>query len=209
MAYSYYLNYEKVAIEIIEQQIELMTDDNVIYDETYDFDLIKEESFFNNLKAGSIALMFINNLFETAMNTILRRNGILNENKTKNVEQKLRVISEVYKFDLSEIKSNNLYCIYQNARTVRDDITHFKWNDLGPSFLIDSHIFLELGKERKCLAEIFTKKYIQDSYNSVFSLIDLICSKCRLAVNKKVQMIDCDGRIGAHEFINGIDATCD
>jgi len=209
MAYSYYLNYEKVATEIIEQQLECLTDNNVVHDEKYDFDVIDEKSFYKNLKAGSIALMFINILFETTLNTILRRKNLLEENKDKSVDKKLETIGEVYKLDLKAIKSGDQYCVYQNARKIRDDITHFKWNELGASFLIHSHIRLNLGKKREYLADIFTKKYIQKSYRGVLDLIELICSQCGLAVNKEVQIIDCDGRTGAYEYIKSIDTLSD
>lgn len=114
MSFGMFLNFEKVSIEIIEEHISKMTDDNTIYYDVTERYILEEEAFIENLKNGSTAIVFIQNLFETSLNTILRRRAEISEIDIlkSSIGIKLQVISLIYNFDLSEIKSNNyIQCI--------------------------------------------------------------------------------------------------
>ena len=93
---------------------------------------------------------------------------------------KLQVISLIYNFDLSEIKSNNLYSMYREVEKIRNDITHFKSNILCHASAIPADVKIDLGTSKKSLATIFTQTYIKNCYLQILSLIELICSKCDL-----------------------------
>lgn len=73
MAFGIFLNFEKVSIQIIEEHISKMTNNNIFYDEQTNYAMLNEDYFINNLVNGSTAIIFIQNLFETAINTILKR----------------------------------------------------------------------------------------------------------------------------------------
>lgn len=208
MAFGIFLNFEKVSIEIIEEQISKMTNDIVLHYDDCD-DEINESVFIENIKYGSTALVFIQNLFETSLNTILRRRAEISEIDIlkSSINVKLQIISLIYGFDLSTIKSNNSYAIYREVEKIRNDITHFKSNILCESTVIPADVKIDLGTSKKTLATIFTQDYIKECYQEVLKLIKLICSKCGLYINKDVQIIDCDGRDGICEFIVDSDPT--
>lgn len=208
MAFGIFLNFEKVSIEIIEEEISKMTNDIVLHYDDCD-DEINESVFIENIKYGSTALVFIQNLFETSLNTILRRRAEISEIDIlkSSINVKLQIISLIYGFDLSTIKSNNSYAIYREVEKIRNDITHFKSNILCESTVIPADVKIDLGTSKKTLATIFTQDYIKECYQEVLKLIKLICSKCGLYINKDVQIIDCDGRDDICEFIVDSDPT--
>lgn len=203
MSFGNYLNFEKVSIEIIEQQIAKMTDNNTIHYEDQSTDELNEEVFIENLKSGSIAIIFIQNLFETSLNTILRRRAEVSEIDLlkASIRVKLQIISLIYGFDLLEIKSNKSFAVYQDIAKIRNDITHFKSNILCEATAIPADVKIDLGSSKETLATIFTQSYINNCYLEVLKLIHLICSKCGLYINKDVQILDCDGRDDIFEFI--------
>jgi len=203
MSFGMFLNFEKVSIEIIEEHISKMTDDNTIYYDVQERYILEEETFIENLKNGSTAIVFIQNLFETSLNTILRRRAEISEIDIlkSSIGIKLQVISLIYNFDLSEIKSNNLYSMYREVEKIRNDITHFKSNILCHFSAIPADVKIDLGTSKKTLATIFTQTYIKNCYFQILSLIELICSKCNLFINKDVLILDCDGRDVSCEFI--------
>jgi len=203
MAFGVFLNFEKVSIEIIDQQVAKMTDNNVIQYGGQITDELDEEKFIDNLRCGSVAIVFIQNLFETSLNTILRRRAEISEIELlkTSISVKLQIISLIYGFDLSEIKSDNSFAVYREVERIRNDITHFKSNILCEATAIPADVKIDLGTSKKTLATIFTQSYINYCYSEVLKLIQLICSKCGLYINKDVQILGCDGRDDICEFI--------
>ena len=209
MAFGIFLNFEKVSTDIIEMQISKLTNDNVLHYGNPDENALNEECFIENLKNGAVAIVFIQNLFETALNTILRRRADISELDIlkSSINVKLQIISLVYGFDITEIKSDHSYEIYRDVEKIRNDITHFKSNILCEATLVPADVKIDLGTSKKSLATIFTQDYIRESYIQVKKLIKLICSKCGLYVYEDVQIIDCDGRDDFCEFIVSNDPT--
>ena len=203
MAFGIFLNFEKVSVEIIEEQIAKMTNNNVIHYGDPTLDELDEENFIKNLKNGSVAIVFIQNLFETSLNTILRRRAEISETDIlkSSISVKLQIISLIYGFELSTIKSDHSYEIYREIEKIRNDITHFKSNILCEATLFPADVKIDLGTSKKPLATIFTQDYISEGYKQVKKLIELICSKCGLYINEDAQIIDCDGRDALCEFI--------
>ena len=65
MAFSFFLNFEKLSINIVNKSLSEMTDSNL--DSNGDVDDVMLE---NNIYHGVIAAVFSVNLYETALNTI-------------------------------------------------------------------------------------------------------------------------------------------
>lgn len=208
MAFGIFLNFEKVSIEIIEEHIAKMTNNNVIHYEP-DFDALEEESFIKNLKNGAVAIVFIQNLFETSLNTILRRRADISEADIlkSSISVKLQILSLIYGFELSAIKSDHSYAIYREIEKIRNDITHFKSNILCEATAIPADVKIDLGTSKKTLASIFTQDYVSEGYAQVKKLIKLICVNCGLYVYDDVQIIDYDGRDDICEFIVSSDPS--
>ncbi len=208
MAFGIFLNFEKVSIEIIEEHIAKMTNNNVIHYEP-DFDALEEESFIKNLKNGAVAIVFIQNLFETSLNTILRRRADISEADIlkSSISVKLQILSLIYGFELSAIKSDHSYAIYREFEKIRNDITHFKSNILCEATAIPADVKIDLGTSKKTLASIFTQDYVSEGYTQVKKLIKLICVNCGLYVYDDVKIIDYDGRDDICEFIVSSDPS--
>jgi len=203
MGYGLYLNFEKVSMEVIENNIKEMTENNLF---TYDEDVpdeTYEKTFIKNLYHGSIAIIFIVNLFETAINTILtKRIGYTEEEKLKmNTFSKIELICLSRKKDFAIINGNNKTQIMKKAIKLRNDITHYKTNILGGGTFITSTAAIPFGKTKEPMAEEFTKQKMQEYYENTIKLLELICQTCGYRLNNNCRIIDCDGRDDEYEYI--------
>jgi hypothetical protein len=204
MAFGLFLNFEKLSLEIIENEIKQMTDDNALYyNDEEAFDEINEEKLLPNLYHGSITATFIVNLYETALNTILgRRLGCI-EQKILEAHQslKLQIICTLYGVDLIGVKGHTSYAILQDIIKVRNDITHFKSNEIFEGTFIPISATLPKGTSKLPIAEIFTKTFMEKAYNGVLDFMEMLCQKCGLMMCKECEVLDCDGRDEKCEFI--------
>ena len=193
-----FLNFEKLSVQIIENEIAQMTDDNGDLE-----DMINEEKFLPNLHHGSIAATFIVNLYETTLNTILSSKLHCDEMEILKTSHnvKLQLICTMYQIDLGEIKRNNSYSIVQSIIKLRNDITHFKNNDIGMGSYISTDAKIPMGTSKQSLSEMFTKTFISKCYNGVLTLLNLLCEKCGLVIYKDCLVLDCDGRDSLCEFV--------
>jgi len=202
MAFSIFLNFEKLSQKIIENEIGLMTDDNQIQ-ESDDLYVVNEDIFENNLYHGSIVATFIVNLYETTLNTILGRRLGFSETEifkcSHNV--KLQLICSMYNVELESIKSNNSYSVLQSIVKLRNDITHYKSNEVAVGHFISVDTKIAKGTSKESLSKMFTKTYMSNCYNQVLNFLELLCYKCGLVLCKECQIIDCDGRDAACEFV--------
>lgn len=201
MSVGIYLNFEKLSTQIIEDEIEEMTDDILHYDEG--IDEINEKEFLGNLYHGSIASTFIVNLYETALNTILVQRLRITESEILKSSHgiKLLLICKMYNTDFATIKGNHNYGIVQSIIKLRNDITHYKSNNLSEGLFIPSDTKLPMGTSKKSIAEMFTKTYMDKCYKAAIDLLKYICDKCDLFLYKNCKVIDCDGRDSLCEFI--------
>lgn len=112
MAVGIFLNFEKLSLQIIKDNISKMTDDNTL---PYDFkpSPIDDEKFLNNLYYGSIVSMFIVNLYETTLNTIVsKRLGCIEPDILKTSHNvKLQLICTMFGVDLASIKNDNSFSL--------------------------------------------------------------------------------------------------
>lgn len=201
MSVGIFLNFEKLSLTIIEDEILKMTNDNIINDG--ELDEVDEDKFIHNLYHGCIAATFIVNLYESTLNTILGRRLKCSENeifKTSH-DVKLQLICTMFQVDISDIKNDNSYSYLKSIVKLRNDITHYKCNSIGDGHFITTNIKMPMGTSKDSLADQFSKSYIEKHYNGIVKLLDLICRKCGLVLFKDCQIIDCDGRDEACEFV--------
>ena len=202
MAVSIFLNFEKLSLEIAENEIARMTDDNRL-EGFEDIGAVDDEKFKHNLYHGSIAAVFIANIYETTLNTIL---GSILEIKDIEILKashgvKLQLICAIHHVDIGSIKGNAAYNWLKNAQRLRDDISYFKSNEVSEGHFIHEDSKVPMGMSKDSLVEMFTKTYMQKCYDGVMALLELICQKCGLVLYKECQVIDSDGRDGACEFV--------
>ena len=202
MAVSLFLNFEKLSLEIVENEIAQMTDNNLLKG-FEDIGAVDNEKFKHNLYHGSIAAIFIANIYEATLNTIL--SSILGITDIESLKAshnvKLSLICAIYKVDITSIKGDNAYSSLKNIQKLRNDISHFKFNEVCIGHFIHKESKVPFGSSKDSLAEMFTKTYIQNCYDGVIALLEVICQKCGLVLYKNCQVIDCDGRDGACAFV--------
>ncbi len=203
MAFGIFLNFEKLSTKIVEDAISYMNDDNVLRYDDGSCDEINEEDFLKNLYHGSIAATFIVNLYETALNTIItRRLGCTELDILKTSHNvKLQLICTMFHVDFSEIKRDNYYSLTKSIIKLRNDITHFKNNEIAEGHYITSDAKIPMGTTKESLATMFTKTYMEKCYEGVVKFLDMLCEKCGLVLNKECEIIDCDGRDMLCEYI--------
>lgn len=202
MAFDILLNFEKLAISIIENEIAQMTNDNIFsYDDA--IGKVDEGKLIHNLYHGCIVATFIVNLYETTLNTIIgRRLGCIEKEIFKTSHDvKLQLICTMFHIEYSEIKSNNFYSSLRSIVRLRNDITHFKSNMVGMGHYITTEAKVPMGTSKDTIALQFTKNYMEKHYNNVVKLLELICKKCGLVLYKDCLVVDCDGRDSACEFV--------
>lgn len=202
MAFGIFLNFEKLSQKIIENEISLMTNDNISANGD-EFGEIDDVKFEHNLYHGSIAATFIVNLYETTLNTILGRRLECTETeifKTSH-DVKLQLICTMFRVDISEIKGDNYYSFWRSILKLRNDITHFKSNTVAMGHFISTDAKIPMGTSKDALSVQFTKDYMEQHYKGVLKLLELICKKCGLVLFKDCLVIDCDGRDSACEFV--------
>lgn len=202
MAVSIFLNFEKLSLEIVENEIAQMTDDNQLTD-FEDMGAVDDEKFKHNLYHGSIAAVFIVNIYETTLNTILSSIlGITDIEILKASHSvKLQLICAMHQVDINAIKGDNAYSCLKTIQKLRNDISHFKCNEVSIGHFIHEDSKIPMGTSKDSLAKMFTRTYIQKCYDGVMALLELICRKCGLVLYKECQVIDSDGRDGACEFV--------
>ena len=184
-----------------------MTDDNS--SQMYrDMDAVDYEALESNLYHGCIAATFIVNLYETALNTILGRRLYCTEEEIFKTSHgvKLQLICTMLGVDIDTIKSDHSYALLQSIVKLRNDITHFKSNDLGTGTFISEDAVIPMSKSKTAIGKMFTKSYMQKHYDGILCLLKLICDKCGFVLNKDCEVLDSDGRDSACEFILSRDA---
>lgn len=201
MACGIFLNFEKLAISVIENEITQMTNNNVfLYEEK--IEAVSTDTFSHNLYHGCIAAVFIVNFYETTLNTILRKLNCKETDifKTSH-EVKLQLICAMRGIDISEIKGNNNYGFMRSTVKLRNDIMHYKNNMLAFGFAIPAETTVPMGTTKLALAKLFTKEYMEQQYNGVYKLLELICEKCGLVLCKDCNIITNDGIDPEYEFV--------
>ena len=106
MAFGYYMNMERMTLDIAREHLNYMTNDNMLYDVFLD-----EIKLINNVKNGFIIITQLNVFVESFVNTIL--NKCIGYNKEQllktSVDEKLEIIFLYYKKDFSIIKSQHMW----------------------------------------------------------------------------------------------------
>lgn len=204
MAWGYFLNFEKLSMQIIEDEISKMSDNNLLSaDEAIGEDEVNEAVMIENLHHGAIAITFIVNLFETALNTILskRMEWTAEDILKASHSLKIQMICHGYGVDFATIKGDNRYRIVREAISIRNDITHYKTNAICSGSWVGAGVRLPMGTCKKPIAELFTKSAMQGYYNGVMNFLEFFCDLCGLHICRDCWVIDCDGRVDLYEFI--------
>lgn len=206
MSAGIFLNFEKLSLQIVKDNISKMIDNNDISCDS-ELPIIDDEKFLNNLYYGSIASLFIVNLYETTLNTIVnKRLGCSEPDILKTSHNvKLQLICTMFEADFPSIKSDNSFSFVSNIIKLRNDITHYKCNEVCMGHFISTESKIPMGTTKLAMAEMFTKSYMEKCFNGVMDFLNLLCEKCGLVINDNCNIIDCDAHDGLCEFVENKD----
>lgn len=204
MSFGFFLNFEKLAVKIIDEELSKMSDNNLMPPEECEPEgAMNEDAFLENLYHGAIAVTFIVNLYESALNTIIsKRMNWMSEDVLKASHSlKLQMICFEYGIEYNQIKGSHHLRNVHDAIKLRNDITHYKTNEINEGSFVRADISIPMASNSKPLADLFTKSNLQNYYDSVLGFLELLCAKCGFVVNMDCQIIDCDARDDMYEFI--------
>ncbi len=204
MAFSFFLNMEKTAMTIVENEISQMTDNNTCIDpQIPEGEVLDVEAFENNMLHGVVAVSFLVNLYESALNAIIsRRLNIMSVEILKlSLAVKLELICFLYQVDLTKVKSDNSYSILQKTIKIRNDITHFKTNEIHVGGWVDGDLKMKFGTSKELLSEVFTRQRLNNYFKEIMAFLKKLCKECGLSINENCLILDCDGINGDCEFI--------
>lgn len=125
MSFGYYMNMEKISLEIAEEHIDFMEDN--LLDEKLN-DCLDIDKTILNIKNGFVAITQLVTFIESFLNTIITT-CMLNENELflkMNIEEKLELICMYYKKDSKEIKSKHYWGDFKKMNKIRNELIHYK-----------------------------------------------------------------------------------
>lgn len=193
MAFGFYMNMERLSLEIAKEHVQKMTDDN-LWDDIF----LDDNKLYNNIKNGFVVITQLITFIESFLNTIL--NNCIGYDDEKllrvSIEEKLEIIFLYYKKDLSEIKSLYQWCVFGKVKKVRNEMVHFKKTYIGdgtgiPQFSIANHE----------VQEFFTKTNMEQIINQIIQLGDLVAEKLELDTFHDIDIFACDGRDGLVNYV--------
>lgn len=191
MAFHYYMNMEVMVLENAKDHIEKMTNNNMEDDVFCDENLLE-----NNLKNGWVVITSLCSYIESVLNSILREcigyNSKGDLMKTS-IDDKLDIIFMVYKKDLTEIKSNDGWEQYKKLTKIRNELIHYKHNDMGYAGSIPPR-----WRNNINLAELFTKNTMKMYYEKICLLARNIVNELGLQINDSVHIFSSDGHSYTH-----------
>lgn len=193
MAFGYFMNMEKLTLQIIDKHIANMTNNN--YDEPYSLD---EEIFLNNIENGFVVITNLGCYFESFLNTII--NSCMEYKGDTllkcSIEEKIDLIFMHYNKNWDNIKSRNEWEVYRKTTTVRNEMIHFKRTYVETATLVPD---FNLGKQY--VGKFFTKSNLQNVKEKYIKLVKMIANTLELQIFDNVKIIECAARDGLVNYV--------
>lgn len=193
MAWGFFMNMERLSLDIAKEHAQNMTDDNMEDDVFLD-----ELKLKNNVKNGFIVITQLNTFIESFLNTIL--NNCIGYNQKEllktSVDEKLEIIFLYYKKDLTTIKAQHTWERYRKILKVRNEMIHFKKTYIGDGNGIPNFSIANIEAKT-----FFTKSYMEDSISQIILLGDKIATELGLSIFHNINVFECDGRDGLVNYV--------
>ena len=193
MAIGYYMNMEKIALDIANTHTRCMTNDN-LWEATF----VDTEKMKVNLKHGFIVITNLHVFIESFLNTIL--SSCMNYSGKSllqcSVTEKIDIIFMHYEKDFSDIKSQKCWEVYSNTIRVRNEMIHYKKNYIATCSAMTTITFA-----KQSLEHFFTLNEMQKAIDNFIQLATLIANTLGLKLNQTVDIFEADGRDGLVNFV--------
>lgn len=193
MAFGYFMNMEKLTLEIVENHICLMTDDNYEFEPFLDINKLT-----NNIKNGFVIITQLNCFIESFLNTII--SSCMNYNGEVllkcNIEEKMDLIFMYYKKSWEVIRGQNPWSMYKKMTKVRNEMIHFKKTYIGEGTGIPD---FQIGGQY--VAKFFTQRNMNLLRDEHIKLAELIAETIGLSTYNEGNIFECDGRDGLVNYV--------
>lgn len=193
MAFSFYFNMEKLALEIANEHLENMTDDNM-YDDLW----LDDNKLSNNLKNGFIIITQLITFFESFLNSILIDCiGYSGEKLLKcSNDEKIEIIFMHYKKQFNNIKSSHLWENHIKNNRIRNELIHFKEINIGDGGMLPDFYICKVS-----VKDFFIKSNITNIIKKYVELVELISSTLGLKIYHDVEIFACDGKSDEVKYV--------
>ena len=191
MAHKLFLNLELLALKIVDEHIEKMTESNVLDSDCPE--CADKDAFENNLKNGWIAIVMLVNYVESTLNTILRDCVQCDDEKLMrlNFEEKIKIPYLYYRADMSGLKSDSSWEVFLKVNRIRNELIHYKFNYIGTYGHIPVSLF----------GAVFTSIEFKKLRDGMLSFCKKIAKDFNLTINLDAQLFDSDGWGGPTSYI--------
>ncbi len=195
MAFGYYMNMEKMSLQIASEHIELM-EENIQDMQICEFlDICK---LISNIKNGFVVITQLITFVESFLNTII--NTCMQENNElllkMSIDEKLEIICLYYKVKSSQIKSIHYWGTLKTINKVRNELIHYK-----KSFICDCTAIQDFNIAGISVKEFFIKSNMDKIMEHIIQLGNHIAKVLGLTINKDVSIIECDARDGLVSYV--------
>ena len=195
MAFGYYMNMEKMSLEIAGEHIELM-EENIQDMQICEF--LDIDKLIRNIKDGFVVIThlitFVESFFNTIINTCMQEN---NELLLKmSIDEKLEIICLYYKVKSSQIKSIHYWGTFRTINKVRNELIHYT-----KSFICDCTAIQDFNIAGISVKEFFIKSNMDKIMEHIIQLGNHISKVLGLTINKDVSIIECDARDGLVSYV--------
>lgn len=193
MAFSYFMNMEKLSLSIAEKHIKFMTDNN------FEDDIVlNDEVLINNLENGFVVITQLSCYLESFLNTIINACMLYSGDVLLkcSVEEKMDLIFMYYQKDWAGIKGDNVWAIHKKTTKVRNGMIHYKRNYVGDGTGIPGFSF-----EGQEVAEFFTKSNMEKMKQGYVKLAEIIANELGLKIYPGIEIFACDGRDGLVNYV--------
>ena len=195
MAFSYYMNMEKMSLEIASEHIELM-EENIQDRRICEF--LDISKLISNIKNGFVVITQLITFVESFLNTII--NTCMQENNElllkMSIDEKLEIICLYYKVKSSQIKSIHYWETFRTINKVRNELIHYK-----KSFICDCTAIQDFNIAGISVKEFFIKSNMDKIMEHIIQLGNQISKVLGLTINKDVSIIECDARDGLVSYV--------
>lgn len=195
MACGYYMNMERIAIEIAMEHIELMEeniqDENVV--EFLDLDKVVK-----NIKNGFVVISQSITFIESFLNTIINNCMMQNTDLLlkMSIEEKLEVVCLYYKKKTLEIKETHYWEMFRKMNKIRNELVHFK-----RSYICECSAIQDFNIANISVKAFFIKSNMKKALEQIIDLGDCIANVLDLKVCSDIGIIECDARDGLVSYV--------
>ena len=195
MSFGYYMNMERLSLEIAKEHVELM-EENIQDSQICEF--IDTDKMITNIKNGFVVITQLMTFIESFLNTIITTCMIeKNELFLKmSIDEKVEIICLYYRVKSSKIKGFHCWEALKKMTKIRNELIHYK-----NSFICEGVAISDYSIANESVKKYFSKSNMQKIMEQIVKLASHIAKVLGLRINKNINIIECDARDGLIRYV--------